>query len=166
MARTDWTALVTAPSMEYPARIDLERFCLRPYLPQQCRRVLIQNTPRLRKFPMFSGYLFLPVVDVDYHVLRIARGILKSNPTLTSPDGKLWRAPREIIEKIRVAEDSGEFDEKMQIGAKVQLRHKGFADIPAFIEASGAGMLELFTPLLGGSRLKTKSDNVVIATVP
>jgi hypothetical protein len=40
MARTDWTALVTEPAAEYVARTELERFDLRPYLPQVRKRWL------------------------------------------------------------------------------------------------------------------------------
>lgn len=166
MARTDWIALATAPSTEYTARSDLERLCLRPYLPQQCRRIRIEGVIQLRRFPLFPRYLLLPIADLDYRVIRNTRGILKLNPVVSGRDGKIWRASQESINKIRDAEQSGNFDEKIQKGTRVQLQSKGFSDISAFVEAVDAGTVELFTPLLGGSRMKTRTSNVVIATVP
>lgn len=166
MARTDWVALTTASSSEYVAASDLERLCLRPYLPQACRRIRIEGVAKLRRFPLFPRYLLLPIADLDYRLLRNARGILKTSPVVSGRDGHLWRAPQEAVVKIRDAEQSGSFDEKLQKGARVQLQSKHFTDISALVEAVDHGMVELFTPLLGGSRLKTKASNVVIATVP
>jgi hypothetical protein len=166
MARTDWIALVTAPSAEYAAAIDLERFCLHPYLPQQCRRTLINGLPKLRRFPLFPRYILLPVPELDYRVLRTARGVLKTSPVLSDREGRIWRAPAKAIDQIKAAEESGNFDEKLEKGAKVRIRGQAFSNISAFIEATNHGMVELFTPLLGGSRLRTKAHNVVISPVP
>src|SRR5262245_11165844 len=86
MARTDWCAAVCNPTNEYLAVTELERLGLRPYLPQRRRqwRSPVSIRPCARLFPLFPGYVLLPVNDAHSPAVRMARGLRRVKPILAS----------------------------------------------------------------------------------
>jgi Transcription termination factor nusG len=163
----DWTALVTEPAKEYFAQIELQRFGLRPYLPQAKRRWM---TPRstaitLRCYPLFPGYILISLDDAEHPAIYEARGLRSYRPRLCHDDGVPWRAPAAVIEAVREAERRGEFDEHAPVrGDKVTMRHGVMAGIEAVVgKTQSAKALEILTPLLGGARATVAQSAVMRA---
>jgi hypothetical protein len=163
MARSDWVALVTEPAAEYLACTELERFGLRPYLPQVRRRCVLPHTHiyRSRRYPLFPRYLLLPIADVDPSTIRVARGLRKMRPMLAAENGTMWRAPDRVVQEIQQAESRGEFDEILVEGATVRLNGTPLAGVAAILERSHAHTVELFAPLLGGARIRVSASRIV-----
>ena len=163
MARSDWVALVTEPAAEYLACTELERFGLRPYLPQVRRRCVLPHTTiyRVRRYPLFPRYLLLPIGDADPGTIRMTRGLRKLRPMLAAENGAVWRAPDRVIKEIQQAECRGEFDEILIEGASVRLTGTPLAGVIAILERSHAHTVELFTPLLGGARIRVEASRIV-----
>src|SRR5262245_6160598 len=109
MARSDWAAFMTEPAAEYPARTELERFGLDPYLPQHRKRY---RTPTgkwcLRQYPLFPRYLLLPFNQIrapQSHACRVRLRLLQNE------SGTVWRAPHDTVQDIIHAEHNGRFDD-------------------------------------------------------
>jgi transcription antitermination factor NusG len=135
MARNDWVALVTDPAAEYVARTELERFGLRPYLPQLRKRWTTPhtNTSLMRRYPLFPRYILLPVRDSTTSAVRVCRGLRKLKPILCDAEGRPWRASDRVIAAVREAEERGEFDEVLSQGDKVQLAKGVLAGVKAVL---------------------------------
>jgi hypothetical protein len=151
MARSDWTALCTEPAAEYRALTELERLGLAPYMPQLKRRQLVDGRYVLRRFPLFPRYLLIRIDHARHPSIRLARGINKTQPTLSDPEGRLWRAPERVIDAIRTAEQRGDFDEILHKQDPTTLNYGVLATIRATLSDDGA---ELLTPLFGGVRIR------------
>jgi hypothetical protein len=95
MARDDWVALVTDPAAEYVVRTELERFGLRPYLPQLRKRWTGSHTgiALMRRYPLFPRYILLPIRDSSGSAVRVCRGLRRIKPILSDAEGRVWRAP-------------------------------------------------------------------------
>jgi hypothetical protein len=155
MARTDWTALQTAPAAEYLAVTELERFGLNPYLPQFTRRYQpLPHAPfTFRRYPLFPRYLFLPLAQVRAQTLRLTRGLDRLRPVLSYRDGRIWRAPSVVIDQLQEAEVLGKFNENLAPGDSVTVTAGPCAGVHTVLTAAiSADTVELFTPLFGGSR--------------
>jgi hypothetical protein len=89
MARDDWTAVVTTSAMEYIAHTELMRFGLRSYLPQLRRRWTMPrgSTVLPRRYPLFPGYVLLPIRDAGSPALRATRGLRRSSPMPRAASG-------------------------------------------------------------------------------
>lgn len=154
MARTDWTALLTEPAAEYTAHTELQRLGLAPYLPQLRKR---QHTRVgacvTRSFPLFPRYLLILAKDAYHPSIRFARGVARSRHILADTEGRLWRAPQRVIDAVREAERRGFFDEILHKGDPVTLTSGVLASVCSVLtDTQTAGMIELLTPLFGGSR--------------
>jgi hypothetical protein len=163
MARSDWVALVTEPAAEYLACTELERFGLRPYLPQVRKRWMPPHANGYipRRYPLFPRYLLLPIGDANPATIRVARGLRKIRPLLAADNGAVWRAPDRVIQEIQQAELRGEFDELLVQGAAVSLNGTPLAGVAAILERSHANTVELFSPLLGGARITVSAARIV-----
>lgn len=162
MARTDWIALVTAPAAEYMAYHELIRLSLSPYLPQTRQRhfsTLTRNAVT-RCYPLFPRYLFLPFRELDHVTLRLAKGLSRPSPVLSSGDGNPWRAPEHVIVALKEAEASGAFDDVLKNGDKIRINHSVLANLTAFVEDSTTKDLHVLTPLLGGARARVARARV------
>jgi hypothetical protein len=163
MARTDWTALVTEPVAEYVARTELERFDLRPYLPQVRKRWLAPHRGALlmRRYPLFPRCL-LPLRDSGGSAVRICGGLRKFKPILCDDEGHLWRAPDRVIAAVREVEDCGAFDEVLRQGDDaVQVAKGVLAGVQAVLTNTACcGRVEVLMPLLGGVRATVSQANV------
>lgn len=169
MARTDWTALQTAPAAEYLVLSELERFGLHPYLPQFCRRHRPSHSHPFvfRRYPLFPRYLFLPFPQANATQIanRMVRGLDRLHPILAHPDGRPWRAPTTVIDNLRQAEQNGRFDENLRSGDSVIVTTGPCAGIRAvlattLVSAVGADTVALFTPLFGGARATVSAKSV------
>jgi hypothetical protein len=166
MARTDWVTLVTDPAAEYLARTELERFDLRPYLPQRRRRWRSPSSAKslLRRYPLFPRYLLLPICAVKHDALPLCRGLRKFKPILSDNEGRLWRCPRSVIEAIRERETHGEFDEVIAVGDKVRLGKGALCGVQAVLtEIDREGRLSLLLPLFGGAKATVPQADVARA---
>jgi len=166
MARTDWVALVTEPSMEYVAWQELTRLGLRPYLPQARRRWRPTHSTAvlLRKYPLFPRYLLLPIREAKSPAVRLSRGVSRFKPILGSADGHMWRAPDAIIEAVRASEERGDFDEILAKGDKVQLTKGVLAGVQAVLnETAKKGRVEVLIALFGGVKASVPQANVARA---
>jgi len=170
MARTDWTALQTAPAAEYLVVSELERFGLDPYLPQFCRRHRPSHSHPFvsRRYPLFPRYLFIPLNQASTAQIanRMVRGLDRLRPVLAHPDGRPWRAPSQVIDVLRQAETAGQFDENLRSGDSVIVTTGPCAGIRAVLASTliatvGADTVELFTPLFGGTRATVSAKRVV-----
>jgi hypothetical protein len=153
MARSDYTALVTEPAAEYVAATELRRFGLRPYLPELRKRWI---PPRggvlLRRFPLFTRYLLLPIGEADHRAVRHSRGVRRARPILADDRGRPWRCPAAVVDAIKTAESEGEFDEVIANGDRVELTSGVLACISARMCGSPGIKVELLLPLFGGVR--------------
>jgi hypothetical protein len=166
MARDDWVAPVTAPAAEYLARTELERFDLRPYLPQLRKRWVSPHTKKMlmRRYPLFPRYLLLPIGDLSFSAIRLCRGLRRLKPILADADGRSWRAPAEVIGAVKEAEARGDFDEILTPGNKVEVTKGALAGIKAVLTSNaGCGQVEILMPLFGGVRATVPQGNVARA---
>jgi len=158
MARSDWAAFLTEPAAEYPARTELERFGLSPYLPQLRRRFIHDGAVVLRQYPLFPRYFLLPLREANHPAVRACRYRL----TLLASEGTgPWRCPHDTVQALIEAEYNGRFDEPIPVpGDRVMVT--SFArQIPATIARTlSPSTLELFTPLLGGARAVVRAEKV------
>lgn len=165
MSRSDFTALVTEPAAEYRACIELERFGLRPYLPQLKRRWIDRSgyfTARL--YPLFPSYLLIPIGDANHTAVRLAPGVRKVRPLLTSAEGRPWRCPEEVVTRIMQAEARGDFDEMAPArGDKMMIKTGALAGMEALMEQLSGTRAQLFVALLGGARVSVAAAKVVRA---
>lgn len=165
MARSDWAALLTEPAAEYVAQIELQRFGLNPYLPQLRKR---QHTRAgqyvMRHYPLFARYILIPINQAHVPTIRMARGINRATPLLTGENGRPWRAPQKIIDAIKQAEQEGQFDEILHKGDDVTLAYGVLATVRSVLtETPCNGMVELLSPLLGGSKVRVDQSKIVRA---
>jgi len=170
MSRTDWAALITAPVCEYVAFVELERFGLRPYLPQIRKRWPSPSgrghTAKLH--PLFPRYLLIPIADANSPAIYEARGVLKTKPVLRDENGRPWRCPAKVVEAIREGELKGEFDEVLSKGDIVRVADSFLERVSSIIstmESTGNNLsrvpvVELLVPLLGGARARVSSSRV------
>ena len=163
MARSDWAALITEPASEYIAHTELCRFGLRPYLPQIKKRHHTRTGQYvMRNFPIFPRYLFIPITDARHASIRLARGICKYRTLLADDEGRPWRAPEKAIDAVRLAERTGLFDEILRKGDSVALASGVLSAVKSVCSSDiTVGMIELFTPLFGGSRAAVEASKVV-----
>jgi hypothetical protein len=159
MARTDWVALVTEPAAEYVARTELERFDLRPYLPQVRKRWV---NPRggavlMRRYPLFPRYILLPIRDATGFAVRVCRGLRKFKPILSTAEGRPWRAPDDVIAAVREAEARGAFGQILTPGNKIQFAKGVLAGVAAVLTNTAR---EVLLPLFGGIRAMVPQANV------
>lgn len=156
MARTDWAAVLTEPAAEYLAHSELCRFGLTAYMPQIRKH---HRTPQgryvMRQFPLFARYLLVRYGDAQSPSVRMARGICRIHPVLADDDGRPWRAPAKVVEAIQQAEQRGDFDEILHKGDQVTLTYGVLATVRSVMNSDAAtGMVEILTPLFGGSRAR------------
>jgi hypothetical protein len=166
MARDDWVALVAERSAEYLAAQELERFGLCPYLPQLRRRWVHPHirVPVMRRYPLFPGYLLLPIKAVDAPVVRVCRGLRRVKPILCDAEGRLWRAPGRVIEAVREAEARGTFDEVLQAGDPVKLTGAVLAGVSAVLAGSPAARrVTVLLGLLGGVKASVPQADIARA---
>jgi hypothetical protein len=166
MARNDWVALVTDPAAEYVARTELERFGLRPYLPQLRKRWVSPHVRAVlpRKYPLFPRYLLLPLRDADALAVRICRGVRRAKPILCNAEGRPWRAPDLVIRAVMTAEVRGDFDEFLVQGDKVVLAKGVLAGVKAVLTGLPVcNRVEVLLPLFGGARTSVPEANVARA---
>lgn len=164
MARSDWAALVTEPAAEYRASSELARFGLHPYLPQTSRRWSERGACLARRYPLFPGYLLVPVGEVNSPAVRLVHGLCKPRPVLADETGRPWRAPGEVIDALKTAEARGDFDEQaLARGDRVRLRSGALAGVEALMETLSGTRAELFVALLGGARVSVAAAKVVRA---
>jgi hypothetical protein len=72
MARSDWTALRTAPAAEYTTRSELERFGLSPYLMQASVRYITPGGITVNKLrPAVARVVLLPFAQAHSPTLRL-----------------------------------------------------------------------------------------------
>jgi Transcription termination factor nusG len=167
MARSDWAALLTEPAAEYTAKTELQRFGLEPYLPQLRKRH--HTRPGrfvMRHYPLFPRYLLIPINRVLDPAVRMARGVCKHRPILADSYGQPWRAPQKIIEAIQLAEQRGDFDEILHKGDNVTLTYGVLATVRAVLATdleSPTGMVELLTPLFGGTKIRIDPSRIAHA---
>ena len=163
MARNDWVALVTDPAAEYVARTELERFGLRPYLPQLRKRWVAPHgsTSLMRRYPLFPRYILLPVRDSTCSAVRMCRGLRKLKPILCDAEGRPWRASDRVIAAVREAEERGDFDEILTQGNRVQLAKGVLAGVAAVLTSTATnGRVEVLMPLFGGVRATAPQASV------
>src|SRR5262249_4804457 len=122
MARSDFAALRTQLASEYIAYTELQRFGLRPYLPQHRKRHMERGIFLIRRYPLFPTYLLIPINDAHAPAVRVARGLLRTDTLLADQTGKPWRCPHDIIDALRQSEERGDFDEMLTRGDHVRLR--------------------------------------------
>ena len=165
MARSDWAALLTDPAAEYTAHTELQRFGLTTYLPQQKKRHHSRTGSYvMRHYPLFPRYLLIPYDDAFDPSIRLARGICRHRPLLAGTDGRPWRAPKKIIDGVRSAEQDGRFDEILHIGDHVKMISGVLATVRSVLSADTPnGMVELLTPLFGGTRATVSAARVTRA---
>ena len=163
-----WVALITGPAQEYLAATELQRFGLDPYLPQGKRRVAAPAGRGAalvtRRYPIFPRYVLLGIDQAAHPAVREARGLIKIRPILAANDGTPWRCPSVIINAVRDAESTGEFDELTVTGSKVKLTDGILSLISARMASpTGTNRVELLTPLFGGARVTVSSSRLVRA---
>jgi hypothetical protein len=75
-------------------RTELERFDLRPYLPQIRKRWRAPHTgvSLMRRYPLFPRYILIPIGDTRGSAVRICRGLRRIRPILSDAEGRPWRA--------------------------------------------------------------------------
>ena len=162
-----WTALVTEPAAEYLACTELQRYGLKPYLPQFKKR---WNAPKgagivLRRFPLFPRYLLINIDDAHDPAIRLARGVNRLRPVLADDNGVPWRVAASIVDAIRIAEAKGDFDEAPhRAGDRITMRHGVLAGIEGIVgKTQAAKTLQLLMPLLGGARVTAAQSAVMRA---
>jgi hypothetical protein len=163
MARNDWVALVTDPAAEYVARTELERFDLRPYLPQFRKRWSTphSNAALMRRYPLFPRYILLPLRDSSVPAVRVCRGLRKTKPILADDEGRPWRASEAVIMAVMRAEARGDFDDILAQGDKVQLAKGVLAGVAAVLTSTATnGKVEVLMPLFGGVKATVPQGNV------
>ena len=167
MSRDAWAVAVTAASMEYVARLDLERLGLHPYLPQY--RVPWSPPgalkPLIRARPLFPRYLFIPISEARAREMHFCRGLCGHRYLLASAEGTTWTAPGEVVHEIAVLENEGHFDAvEPSLGEKVRLRTDGpLSALDLLVAHPDAKIVELLSPLFGGSRTIARSADLVRA---
>lgn len=109
---TTWYAVETRPGAEYVAETEMRRVGLTVYLPQYRREFRHHRSKAwiARSFPLFTGYLFVRVEDLDWSALATCRG-LERNGVLRNPEGKPVAVEDAAVMAIRTKEEAGEFDE-------------------------------------------------------
>jgi hypothetical protein len=166
MARNDWVAVVTDPGAEYLALTELNRLGLRVYLPQGRKlwHHVRASTALLRRYPVFPGYILLPLRDAKPEVLRLCRGVRRIRPILSTSEGHLWRAPATVIDAVRESEDRGDFDEVLATGDPIKLAKGVLAGVQAVLtETACRGRVEILMPLFGGVKASVPQGNVMPA---
>lgn len=165
MARSDWAALITDPAAEYLAQSELSRFGMTPYLPQQRKRHHIRSGKYvMRSYPLFPRYILIPYNDAHDPNVRLARGICRQKPILSGDDGRPWRAPDKVIEKLRAGEEAGLYDDFLHRGDHVTVAHSALAAVRSVLSSdTTTGMIELLTPLFGGARAMVDGDKLMRA---
>jgi radical SAM superfamily enzyme with C-terminal helix-hairpin-helix motif len=163
MARSDWAALLTEPAQEYTAYTELQRFGLTPYLPQLRKRFHTRaGAYVMRHYPLFPRYLLLKFNEARHPSISLARGVCKTRPVLSDDDGRAWRAPEKVISAIREAEQRGIFDEILHKGDSVTLAYGALAMVRSVLSSeTTVGMVELLTPLFGGTRATVNAAKVI-----
>jgi hypothetical protein len=150
MARNDWCALVTDPSMDYVAWVELIRFGLQPYLPQARKRWLAPRGGALlmRRYPLFPRYVLLPIGDAKHSAIRFCRGVRKFKPILSDAEGPVAR-PRPG-HCGREVEDCEAFDEVLRQGDAVQVAKGVLAGVQAVLTNTACnGRVDVLMPLFG-----------------
>jgi len=163
----DWAALIVDPNAEYLALVELERYGLKPYLAQAKRLWTAPRStaPVMRKFPIFPRYLLIPYPDAHDPHVRLARGICRHRCLLADELGRPWRAPAKVIDGVREAEQSGQFDEILHKGDHVTMACGVLATLRAVCTSDvPSGMIELLTPLFGGSKATVNATRIVHAS--
>jgi hypothetical protein len=163
MARTDYCALVTEPMSEYLAATELERYGLRPYIPQLRRRHLALHGSQLiaKLSPLFPRYPLLPIGDAGAPAIRLASGLRRSRPVLSDDDGNPWRCPRDVIAELMEHEAAGMFDEVLMPGDAVRIKGGALAGMLGLLQKnSKASRLTILSPLFGGVRATVSSKNI------
>jgi transcription antitermination factor NusG len=152
MARTDWVALVTDPAAEYLARTELERFDLRPYLPQIRKRWRSPHgTALMRRYPLFPRYILLPIRESSVPAVRICRGVRRIKPILADAEGRPWRCAETVIDAVREDEAAGAYDEHIIQGDTVKLANGVLKGVAAVLVRNGSNCrAEVLLPLFGG----------------
>jgi len=165
MARSDWAALLTEPAAEYAACTELERFGLKPYLPQLRKRHHSRTGKFvMRHYPLFPRYLLVHIKDAHHPVVRMAQGINRFKPLLADDDGRPWRAPGPVIEALQLAEQRGDFDEILHKGDNVTLKYGVLATVRSILTTdSNSTMVNILTPLFGGARLRIATTKIARA---
>jgi hypothetical protein len=164
MARNDWVAVVTEPGAEYLAWTELNRLGLRAYLPQGRKlwRHMRASTALLRRYPLFPGYILLPLRDARPEVIRLCRGLRRIKPILSDSEGHLWRAPDDIVAAVRESEDRGDFDQLLQRHDPIVITRGVLASVQAIItDTARRGRVEVVMPLFGGVKASVPQGNVM-----
>lgn len=165
MARTDWAALIINPAREYAARTELERYGLTPYLPQCRRRCrLAADNYVLRQYPLFPGYVLIPINQTQSPNLRFVPNIMRT-PEIPSgilhSNGRPWRATAMEIHEIREAEIFGRFDDQLREGHIVTFTNPSLAHLRGTItKVISPSTVSILTPLFGGSKAVAKTKNI------
>jgi hypothetical protein len=158
---------MTLASREYDAELDCRRLGLHAYLPQQRKSWLPRGAqkPMLRSVPLFPRYLFLPIQEARARQLHHVRGLCGHSYLLASAEGRIWEAPGEVIFEIAKAENEGRFDEvPPELGDKVRLRGTGaLSMMELLVNCLDTTTAQLFSPMLGGSRVSAKVADLVRA---
>jgi hypothetical protein len=166
--RDGWAACVTNPAADYQVRLDLERFGLHPYMPQHRRNWLPRGAtrPLVRSFPLFKGYIFVPIAEARKRELFFVRGLKQPRHLLSDSEGVLWVAPADAIQVIARTEQEGGFDETPPFrGDRMRLNVTGpLAAMELFIGRFDARTVELLAPLFGGSRMTARVGDLARTT--
>ena len=170
MARDDWSVLRCSSGSEYLAESELARLDLHPYLPQY-RRYWIPSGARSyvpRRWPLFSGYLFIPHTEIDRTRLRLCRGLAREDMILSDPLGRPLRVRAGVIAELRVHEQAGMFDEQPaeahRPGSIAAVRSGPCAGMEVLVAAvRSRTALQVLTPLFGGARATVAARDVAAA---
>ena len=167
MPRDSFAACMTLAAREYDAELDCRRLGLHPYLPQQRKSCLPRGAtkPMLRSVPLFPRYFFIPIVEARARQLHHVRGLCGHQFLLASAEGRIWEAPGDIIFELAKAENEGRFDEiPPSLGEKVRIKGGGaLSAMELLVSCLDATTAQLFSPILGGARVKAKVANLTRA---
>ena len=170
MARDDWSVLRCSSAAEYLAETELSRLDLHPYLPQFRRYWIPPGSQSYmpRRWPLFSGYLFIPQAELDHFRLRLCRGLARENMVLADARGHALRVRAAVIAELKDYEQAGMFDVQPasahrpgSIAAVKSGPCAGMEVLVASIRSRTA--LQVLTPLFGGARASVAARNIAAA---
>jgi hypothetical protein len=103
-------------------------------------------------------YFFLPVAEARARQLHHVRGLSGHRHLLASAEGRIWECPGEVIFEIARAENEGKFDEvPPELGDRVRLKgNSALSTMDLLVHCLDTTTAQLFSPLLGGTRVTVK----------
>jgi hypothetical protein len=167
MHNDSWTAAITLGGKEFECELELRRYGITAYLPV-ARRLLLPRgevKPLRRSEALFKGYVLILAKHARYRELRFCPHLRQPKYLLSSPEGRIWTCPADVIFEIARLEHEGKFDEvPPEIGSRARLKGGGvLSTMDLLVSCLDSATAQAISPLFGGSRTTVRTADLVKA---